>query len=78
MKRKFVILFAAALIALASVLGVTACGGGAQKKVQEAKQQVEKKAKEAKQQAGKQAKEARQQAGKKMQQGKQKVGRNGY
>ncbi len=27
MKRRFAILFAAALVALASVLGVTACGG---------------------------------------------------
>jgi hypothetical protein len=53
MKRKFVILFAVALVALASVLGVTACGGGAQKKVQEAKQQVEKKVQEGRQQVGK-------------------------
>src|SRR3712207_8996896 len=39
MKRRFAILFAAALlVALASVFGVTACGGGAQQKVQEGKQ----------------------------------------
>jgi hypothetical protein len=71
MKRRFAMLFAAALlVALASVFGVTACGegagGGAQKKVQEAKQKVEKKVQEGKQKAGK-----------KVQQGKQKVGKKG-
>jgi hypothetical protein len=44
MKRRFAILFAAALlVALASAFGVTACGGGAQKKVQQGKQKVGKK-----------------------------------
>jgi uncharacterized cupredoxin-like copper-binding protein len=59
-RRRFAILFAAALVALGSVCGVSACGGGAQQKAQEGKQQVEK-----------QAEEAKKKAGKKVQQGKQ-------
>jgi len=71
-RRTIAILFAAALVALASVFGVTVCGGaagggGAQKKVQEAKQKVEKKIQEGKQKVEK-----------KVQQGKQKVGKKGY
>jgi uncharacterized cupredoxin-like copper-binding protein len=61
MKRRFAILFAAALlVALASVFGVTACGGGAQQKVQEGKQKVEKKAQEAKQEVGKEVQQGEQ------------------
>jgi hypothetical protein len=63
-RRRFTILFAAALVALVSVCGVSACGGGAgggaQQKAQEAKKKVEK-----------QAQEAKKKAGKKVQQGKQ-------
>ena len=61
MKRRFAILFAAALlVALASVFGVTACGGGAQQKVQEGKQKVEKNAQEAKQEVGKEVQQGEQ------------------
>ena len=63
-RRRFAILFAAALVALVSVCGVSACGGGAgggaQQKAQEGKKQVEK-----------QAQEGKKKAGKKVQQGKQ-------
>ena len=76
MKRRFAIRFAATVVAVVSVLGVAACGGGvqeqidkgkqrAQEQVQEGKQKAQEKIQEAKQKAGKEAHEAKQTAGKK-------------
>jgi hypothetical protein len=42
-ERRFAIPFAAALVALEAVFTLTACGGGAQQKAQEAKQKAGKK-----------------------------------
>jgi uncharacterized cupredoxin-like copper-binding protein len=80
-RRRFAILFAAALVALVAVCGVSACGGGAgggaQQKAQEGKKKVEEQAQEAKKKAGKKVQQGKQQGKqqveKQVQEGKKKV-----
>jgi hypothetical protein len=65
MKRRSAILFAAAVVAVVSVLGVAACGGGVQEQIDKGKQRAQEQVQEGKQKAGKKAQEAEQKVGKK-------------
>jgi hypothetical protein len=49
MKSRSAILFAAAVVAVVSVLGVAACGGGVQEQIDKGKQRAQEQAQEGKQ-----------------------------
>jgi hypothetical protein len=78
MKRRFAILFAAALV---SVFGVAACGGGvqedvekrAQEELEKGRQRVEERVQEEQTKVQENVEERRQEVEKKVQEGRQKV-----
>ena len=77
MKRRFAILFAAAVVAVVSVLGVVACGGGVQEQIDKGKQRAQEQVQEGKQKAQEKIQEAKQKAGRKAQEAKQTAGKKG-